>query len=155
MKRQKPRTLPIGQISEATLRMEDLIPALLWDLKRLRLTRQERSIVNTVAAAAEQDEDREYWQETAHEDYEDLCTIAEAHCPDYAYFGSTDGDGACIGVWPIMPDENDEDVFRMSAGNEFSSVPGVFGYVLSVTDHGNCTLYRRTGTRWIEVWAVV
>jgi hypothetical protein len=26
---------------------------------------------------------------------------------------------------------------------------------LHANDHGNATLYRRAGRRWIEVWAVV
>jgi hypothetical protein len=42
----------------------------------------------------------------------------------------------------------------MDAGDPMPSTKSC-AYVMSVTDHGNVTLYRRSGRRWIEVWSVV
>ncbi len=155
--RKRQTTLSLGVISEATLRLEDLIPALLWDVRRLRLSRQERIDVSAIDRRNADDyqtlPDGETEDDARQFDYERLTEIAENHLPDYSYFGSTDGDGACIGVWPSL-DAAVEEFDRVA---ELPAI--VKGYspshVLQVSDHGNATLYRRAGNRWIEVWSVV
>lgn len=161
------RTLPIGSISTGTLRTEDLLPTLLDELSALRLTRTERATVRDIRKrmdAAEQVEpeagEREpvdYFEtDDAEDDYATLCDIANNHVPAYCYFGSHEGDGADMGVWPVA------DLFIGS--NRHGGYDGCIGhtrdqrtypYALEVNDHGNATLYRRAGRRWIEVWSVV
>lgn len=191
--RKRPTTLPIGTISEGTLRPEDLIPAYLYELERLRLTKAERAIVrqvqhNTNTELTEcggcgayhfkdyhgdcrNDDARfptdEYFDsESASFDIDELTTILENHVPDYCYFGTLEGDGACFGVWPSIDSLEEEcrngqvykdnhfKVVKINAGDSFPSTAHA-EYVMSVTDHGNVTLYRRSGKRWIEVWSVV
>lgn len=164
MKRTKRATLPIGTISEGTLRTEDLITSLLWALEQIKLTRTERDTVSRIRRESNRAESVEpeagepepvtYFEtEAAAFDLEELQTIASDHCPEYCDFGSSEGDGARIGVWPSL-DSVDADgierVAEMPTANAFAPY-----YVLQVSDHGNATLCRRAGNRWIEVWSVV
>ncbi len=146
--------------------LEDLIPALLSTLEDLRLTRAERIELREVQSHQDRetepnDQDWDAAEERQY-DYEALCSIADAHCPDYCYFGSTDGDGAEIGVWPSL-DQLEEDsrevcepdgVLKMPAGDPFPPTKSC-AYVYEVNDHGNATLYRRAGRQWREVWSIV
>lgn len=168
-RRSKPTTLPIGSISSGTLRMEDLIPALVGALEGLRLTREERKTLadvrrasehadRVISSEAEGEDCVDYWQNDAADDYDALTQIADAHCPDYCYFGSTAGDGAEIGVWPswdgLRDAEHDRTLTRVDG-----ALPIPFSrhitHALQVNDHGNATLYRRAGRRWLEVWSIV
>lgn len=178
MKRHKPTTLPLGTISEGTLRPEDLIPAYLDALDGIRLTKAERATVRTVRARYEKAEQSDtqdgestsyYADENSSFDIDDLTQILDSHCPDYTYFGSLEGDGACFGVWASIEslEEDsrfgDNGVVKIDAGDAFpvysrdtkEHPSQKANYVMSVTDHGNVTLYRRAGNRWIEVWSVV
>lgn len=164
-RRTRPRTLPIGTISEGTLRPEDLIPALLYALDRLHLSKAERAMLTAIRAESQAED---YSDGTgAAEALDELSQIAEAHVPDYCTYGSTGGDGACFGVWPMI-DAFDDQVYRSHAlpGEPSTPVPGFTRatwkheytdqpYWLYVNDHGNATLYRKAGRRWIEVWSVV
>ncbi len=159
----KNTTLPIGTISSGTLRLEDLIPALASELDALRLTRSERKTVREALAWDPDSEESTDVDLTNDPDvlYDELTTIASNHCPDYAYFGSTDGDGADIGVWPSIDALEDsvretsfDGVFKIDAGSPMPHYT-MASHVMSVSDHGNVTLYRRSGRRWIEVWSVV
>jgi len=167
MRRNRQTTLSIGTISSGTLRLEDLLPALLSELSALRLSRADRATVRTIARRSENIED--YYESddpdgtSAADDYQDLVILADNYCPDYCYFGSTEGDGAEIGIWPIsdlLRDNRqtsyDGEVWR-GRENETPSaaVPRDYAYFLAVNDHGNATLYRRSGRTWTEVWAVV
>jgi hypothetical protein len=44
---------------------------------------------------------------------------------------------------------------RQHLNRQYSHVRKTYSHWLHVNDHGNCTLYRRAGNRWIEVWSVV
>lgn len=163
MKRSKPTTLRLGTISEGTLRPEDLIPAYLSALDGIRLSKAERKTVRDV---------RYEWERSAvdydgaDELIEDLTNIIDAHCPDYAYFGTSEGDGACFGVWADIASAqedargNPRNIITNDGPDDDGGFPGAaksrgLDYFLRVNDHGNATLYRRAGNRWIEVWSVV
>lgn len=162
-KRSKPTTLQIGEISHATLREQDLIPSFLWEIEHIKLSRNERKAVHAIRSRvnAAEDDDSDYWtSDDASYDMETLTNIMDAHTPDYAYFGTLEGDGSCFGVWPNIDSLEeasqfeDDGVIKINAGDSFPK-DRKFNYVMSVTDHGNVTLYRRSGNRWIEVWSVV
>lgn len=169
MKRSKPTTLPLGTISEGTLRPEDLIPAYLSALEGLRLTKAERATVRLA-----QRECKRYASPVSNnsvyslefDDLDlvgDLTAILESHVPDYAYFGTLEGDGACFGVWAnielLEEDARDATVIKTDGPpTRVSALPSGLRartHWMSVSDHGNVTLYRRAGNRWIEVWSVV
>lgn len=146
MRNRKRRYLQLGEISSGTLRMEDLIPEVLYLAGTVRMSREDRNKVRKLAAefhAAPED-----WED-APECYAELCDVVEAYAPPFAYLGSLDGDGACIGVWlGDMQDIRDsEDVWEDSQPE-----PAEWTYRLSISDHGNCTLYDRRGR---EIWGVV
>lgn len=166
-RKQRPTTLPTGTISEATLRPEDLIPAYLDALEGLRLSKAERATVRH----CRHDWDTLDSETTADYDeqigyvLDELTMVLESHVPDYCYFGSTDG--ACFGVWPsreVFEDYSqggyDGCIYRCTEAFQMPrdvkpSILKPYSHFLSVTDHGNVTLYRRSGNRWIEVWSVV
>lgn len=94
-------------------------------------------------------------REQLDSDLAELYAIADAHCLDYCYCGSTEDDGAEIGVWISWnaidePDSDDQmcKVAELDTGRKTD-------YQCVVSDHGNATLYRRAGRRWIEIWTVV
>ncbi len=178
----RPTTLELGTISSGTLRVEDVLPAMLRALKPLRLSRVERATVHTAHArwnASPSDLNAVYpptavtlagstlsetWAEMLGEWLTELYDIASAHCPDYCSVGSTEGDGAEIGVWPDM-----DSLIGDSADPGYTGGPEGDGYVADsretagvghthayeVNDHGNATLYRRAGRQWVECWSVV
>ena len=164
-------TLSIGSISEGTLNPADLIGWYLYEAERLRLTRAERATVRRIrfwdnqhnpSACRPSGEYRKWdsaeWDEHAHEHVETLADILSAHVPDYCYFGSTEGDGACIGVWPsfdMLDGYHDNDVARVSDTSELRDLSKGYSHALHVNGHGNCTLYRRAGNQWRKVWSVV
>lgn len=150
MRRKKPTTLPLGTISEGTLGPEDLIPAYLDVLDGIRLTKQERIDVRQIRARFNFRERYEHEHES--EEVDSLYHILNSHCPDYAYFGSLEGDGACFGVWPSI-DLVNEEVDRVAELPPIDRRRSPI-HIAQVSDHGNVTLYRRSGNRWIEVWSV-
>jgi hypothetical protein len=151
MTRNRPTTLRLGVISEATLLPADLIDALLPELERLRLSRAERQTVREIRRDLETDggdnpDPFDMWQT--------LCDIADNHTPDFAWFGSHEGDGACIGVWASLDSLEeairDGEVLTGPAGEEARA-----GLVADVSDHGNVTLYSVTRGKRREIWSVV
>lgn len=180
MTRKRSTTLPLGTISEGTLRPEDLIPAYLDALESIRLTAHERKQVASIRREFEQTQalkpEEEVTDPLNADLIDELANYLEAHCPDYAYFGTLEGDGACFGVRAnieqLQEDAVDHDrylsatdsrtryanVVKVNAGDAFPTPrPGqpTITHLMEVNDHGNVTLYRRAGTRWIEVWGVV
>lgn len=165
VKRRKPTTLSIGTISEGTLRPEDLIPAYLSALDGLRLTKAERATVREIRrkelgdGTPTNDSQMGDSDELGY-DVDELTQILESHVPDYCYFGTTEGDGACFGVW-VDHDSVASEVQSYGHRGLYSTQEEVLqahpdsSHVMEVNDHGNATLYRRAGNRWIEVWSVV
>jgi hypothetical protein len=167
--RYKPTTLPIGSISSGTMREVDLIPSYLDAADSIRLTAAERKQVQGIRKEFDglplDDAD---WTDEQQEQVgymlEELSDILSSHTPDFCYFGSHPGDGADYGVWPVLDEDmEDNGVFRSSfnpgdsgAGEERQrAFEAGASHWLHVNDHGNATLYRRAGNRWIEVWSIV
>lgn len=159
MAKRRPSTLSLGSISHGTMREEDLIPDFIWECNRLRLSQSERATVRRIARVMHVD--GYYDTESAADDCASLFDILDAHCPDYCTFGAHPGDGCDYGVWPsedVLEGYCDNTVARISDTSELSSVacgPGEYTHALHVNDHGNATLYRRAGNRWVECWSVV
>lgn len=157
--RGKPTTLAIGVISEGTLRPEDLIPAFLDALDTVRLSRKDRKTASAILKAeTERSKAEELTPEQVEEQQEDLWELhglLEQAAPEYCFFGASDGDGACFGVWPDW-NRLDEDhrAGEIGRGDCLPSV-GRFAFWLQINDHGNATLWRRAGRRWVKVWDVV
>lgn len=156
-KRTKPTTLRIGSVSSGTMRPEDLVHAFLNALDNIRLTQEERKQVRAVVASGSR---RPGNHDSIDEDLSTLFDILNNHCPDYCYFGAHEGDGADYGCWVNQDWQDDNNVFR--SGNlpgedylETKHARETREYWAYVNDHGNVTLYRRAGNRWIEVWSVV
>ena len=95
-------TLPLGVISEGSLRVEDLGNAIVNALSEIALFFPEWLVIsewNTIAG----DEGNED-PDTLDGLLSDLLSIAERYAPDGAYVGMHEGDGACLGVWEISPE---------------------------------------------------
>lgn len=150
----RPRTLPLGSVSTGTMRHEDLIPAFLSVAEDLRLSREHRRDVTRL---------RHRFDELDHdsldlgEDLDELFSILENYCPDYCYFGSHPSDAACYGCWPCEDLMQDHSEVHGSADPPDIKADGYTGqpYWLTINDHGNMTLHRRAGNRWVECWSVV
>ena len=144
----KPRTLPLGEVSSGTTRPEDIAPELLWLADQVRMSREDRNAVRSVARRALHG-NREQTEEALGVLYD----ILNLYAPPFCYVGSHLGDGACIGVW--VSDEVLESVY-LNDEVQRSSEPGApddgSEFRLYVNDHGNATLYDRRGR---EIWSVV
>lgn len=153
MSKSKPRTLSIGVISEGTLSTVDIFNALEWDLHYIKLSRKDRNKVQRLTKEFDSlpegcltGDDKEILEE--------LFNVAENYVPDYTYLGSLPGDGACIGVWPNEDLLNDPEYDGFVCRSREQAGPQ-HTHALEGNDHGNATLYRRQGNRWVEVWSVV
>ena len=157
MKRQK--LFEVGGYSNGTLRSVDIADSIVWEARKVKLSRRERNTVRRMAMLSRRVDSGYATEDEAEElDYiinEYVPNIIDAHAPDYTYYGSLEGDGACIGLLPcvesvledmrcggIIAYEDDRSDYR--------------GYVCDVNDHGNMTLYRRTSDKTLrEVWSIV
>lgn len=151
-------------ISEATLRLEDLIPALANAL----LEEKDDEVAKEVHAqcdGAPLDNERDPWWQTEEPMwlYEELTQIAYAVAEPFCYFGSSEGDGACIGWFADVDSVEEaarysEDVIKIAAGDPMPEWDAT-EFVAEVTDHGNVTLWQRhmhNGFReWRQVWSVI
>lgn len=163
----KRKTLDLGSISSGTLRPEDIIPELMSAGETVRMAKADRRKFLALCKefnALDFTEDPDWTAaETAADLQEEFYSILESYTPDYCYIGSSEGDGACIGVWPVSElftsstrdggydgcITRDEDLTASQARQ------AGYSHRLSVNDHGNATLYRVSGNRWVEVWAIV
>ena len=163
MKRSKPKTLPIGEISSGTFRAEDIVPELVYLAKQVRMNREDRKRINTLVREWDTLEDEDdsstahsWWnsvgtdRNTDIEILADLYNILDFYAPPYCYLGSLEGDGACIGVW-LAQDAIDEALAEGEIARNDEPM-GQALYRLVVSDHGNMTLYTRQGR---EVWGIV
>ena len=155
MKRNK--YFPVGEHSNGILRVQDIAEGFIYEARRVRLTRDERNAVRRMEALV-----RRFDTLTEDEldtlDYminEDIPAIVEAHILPYTYYGSIEGDGACIGVWP------DYESARYAMEEDYIlpydlDVPTYRGLLLEVNERGNVTLWERENKKsLIEVWSIV
>jgi len=178
MKPTKPTTLEIGTISHGTMRVQDTMPALLSALDGIRLSAADRQTCSGV------EQSFDAWIAVDAEAYravsgpwdaddllcdleiemnDTLLPLAESYVPDYCYVGSHPGDGSDLGVW-VCEDLFDDTTQGSYDGYCFRSTespwpsPGLsldHSHWLQINDHGNATLYRRSGSRWTECWSIV
>lgn len=95
-------------VSEGTLNPEHLIPAFLSFLSDYVEDREEEKELEELHAEFEKYAAMEYFEGRTHMTellYEAIWYMMEEIAPENAYFGSSEGDGACIGFW--MVEEND------------------------------------------------
>lgn len=156
MKAKKLHYLAIGEYSHGTLRPIDLLDTLAYELSKVELTRQERSKVNKALQLVKKYD--EYTDDSYDikyaEVYDELIYMADNHTMPYMYYGSTEGDSACIGVW-VSFDSIDDDL-RYGELLRIDNVPKAYsGLAIAINDHGNTTLYKYSNGRRREIWVIV
>ena len=174
---------PMGSISCATMREEDLIPTFCYELQGLarqtgilpaKARRQHaklvREIERRIELRGETEDDAEigyYESEDADSDLESLFDALGEYAAPYFYFGAHPGDGSDYGFW--LSEEWDEGFYHVSKSTQIPRdqsagiivedlllVPTWFrGEVAVVNDHGNVSLYVKTSRSLREVWAIV
>ena len=146
----RPTTLPMGEISSGTLRPEDVIPELLSLADTVRMSRDDRRRVHVLSD--------EFYQTPTDDDHGEIWTelqnILDNYAPPFCYVGALEGDGACFGVWISFEalEQARQDVEVWEDPDDGSHMPSDVFYRLVVSDHGNMTLYSRSGR---ELWRVV
>ena len=146
----------LGSISHGTLRTQDLIPAFLEALREIgehdetASAQYQQFLLSPWHTYIGEDDDSEWWDsEDAAFLLEHLIETLEEHAPPYAHFGSNEGDASDFGFWPSL-DQINEDI-RFGDLPARSDTDENIGYNISVSDHGNLTLYD--GDK--EIWAIV
>ena len=192
MERTDPTFPGIGSVSEATHRPQDLIPRFLDVLRKHDPSFREAEAAEAaegyvpgtpIPAEAWEDEDHGWWQsEEAQEFLGELFDRLDELAPAYVHFGTSDGDGASFGFWPMVSEAVDdsevanlENCGRLGGGTclngerlaededwEDRAAAEGWEFVLAINDHGNATLYRAEANEsaggimgYNEVWAVV
>ncbi len=150
---------PLGTVSSGTLRTEDLLDAFEFYCRTYggkegkKLAREYARLGDTADTLA----DRDAVQEEADGLLEDMTRNLEDIAPDFAYFGTLEGDGAEFGFWPLIDSLEDSvrdgDTLKVS---DLADVPPSWrGHVMHVSDYGNVTLYTFGGRKFRELWSVV
>ena len=95
-------------VSESTCNPEYLIPAFLSFLSDYTETEAEDREIQELFTEYEVYKAMEYYEggEYMAELYDVIYSMMENIAPDGVYFGSAEGDPACIGYWSISEDEN-------------------------------------------------
>ncbi len=152
---------PMGSVSCATMREEDLIPSFCSELeyqaKRTgNLSRKQRASHLKLVKEIERrmETDGYYDSEDAGYDLnESLFDALGEYAGPYFYFGAHPGDGSDYGFW--LSDGFEYDFYGLKVGDTSEIPSGYRGEVLHVNDHGNCTLYVKTSRALREIWSVV
>lgn len=154
--------LPMGTICEGTTKDVEIIRAYATALSGVRLKRADRTEVKRLladVARIEKDENRAHAdKDTAIGDIRaDIALLAEEYMPPYSMVIEKDN---WIFVAPDVDALNEE---AGALGGEVTktvmSAPDArklgHRYWMAVNDHGNLTLRRAAGTKWIVEWEVV
>ncbi len=163
----KTKTAQLGSIGRGTMRKEDLIPCFFYALEELDAETAKRI---GAEYPFHKDDEPDYANEDADYMLEALSDALNDVAPPFAYFGANEGDGSDYGFW-LSQDEirdaiHDGCIVQVESGEDRTTSPGNGNgaaraqqdkdggaeYYLSVTDHGNMTLYTLDGE---EVWSVV
>ena len=156
------RYASIGEVSSGTLRTEDLLHAfsseLSYQLGRQSTRFPRKDMRRMIRDANQMVEPGDWDSDTASDLVAELQDALNEFAPPYGYFGTADGDGACFGFWigdieDIKQSVIDGGGLVQDAGD---GVPkGFRGEVLSITDHGNVSLYAVSSRgKWREIWSV-
>lgn len=148
----------VGSVSCGTMRPQDLIPVFASELRYLghrskELTKIENRLKRVICG--KYGDNDAYWEdEVASWDLDSLFDMFDSHSLPYFYFGSRPGDGADYGFWLSEEFEYRFDGLKV---NDLSEIPSDYvGEVLSVTDHGNMTLWVRYGNNHLKkIWSLV
>lgn len=173
----KRKRINIGSISHGTMRAEDLIPAFIDELESQKpLHRAHRKLITSIQKNIARYEDNppenvesdgSYWDsEDASYDLESLFDALGEYCAPYFYFGAHPGDGSDYGYWLSESFQDDFDGLVKSTngfkdtysqdGVQLDGMPkGYTGELLSISDHGNLTLYSCFRGRMREIWSIV
>ena len=175
---------PMGSVSRATMREEDLIPTFCYELQGLarqtgilpvktrrqhaKLTREIERRIELRGETEDAAEIGYYESEDADWDLESLFDALDEYAAPYFYFGAHPGDGSDYGFW--LSEEWDQDAITPSEVgdpydalttellmvSDLAEIPARFrGEVAVVSDHGNVSLYVKTSRTLREVWAIV
>ena len=90
-------------VSEATLRVQDLIPAFLSALRERDPTIYAQIMIsNAIPAYAFDDDEDDWWQsDEAHILLEELFDALNETAEEGEYFGAHEGDGCLFGFWSV------------------------------------------------------
>ena len=90
-------------VSNATLRLQDLIPSFLSALRERDPAAYTQIMVNNaIPAHAFEDDEADWWEsDDAHFILEDLFDSLNETAEDGEYFGAHEGDGSLFGFWPV------------------------------------------------------
>lgn len=185
------KTAKIGSISSGTLRTEDLLSTFGSTLESLILINgdhfakpenlSERDRLNKLRGDAQDcfaDDGEtltEDGEESGPEIVDELIDALQMFAPSFCTFGAHPGDGADFGFWPDVDAARDGVEFVSFKSHDAARRAGVEtdkddtaypsptfrGEWLHVNDHGNATLYLRTGHPSAplftdrELWSVV
>lgn len=175
MNRRK-RTLDVGGIISGTMNSTDLIPAYIDALDDLHLNRDDRFELRRIKARwnalpdsvpqleSDTPDDLLAREETYNEEMDEVLDQLEnmmgEYCPPFTHFGAVDGYGASFGVWVSGIDFHGGSTDEIEVASELPRARDVKqDYCMTVTDHGNCTLWEKRqcgrGWTWKEVWSLV
>jgi hypothetical protein len=142
----------LGSVSSGTMRPEDLIPAFLSVCDGIRLSSEDRAKVSE--KARESAKEGYYETEQPCHDLTELWDILNSYSPPFFYFDSHPGDGADYGFW--LSEDSLRDAIRdgevWEDKDNGGKMPRAARYRLTVSDHGNMSLYHRNGR---PVWEIV
>lgn len=96
------------EVSNATMRSEDLIPAFMEFLNFVAKVCEIRDEVDTLQDEVdnlEMEEEKgfgDYYKDSEQASWilnEGICDLMDSIAPEFCYFGAHEGDGACYGFW--------------------------------------------------------
>lgn len=171
------RNFPLGSVSCATLRPEDLVPAFVDALdstkelligsvststtpEETEAIKADVSAIDDLLGEIEQRQQSEsyYDSEESMWDMDELIDSLNNLSPPYTYFGAHDGDGADFGFWPCWDSINDATRYGdLLAVDDLADVPEDHrGLVLEQDGRGNATMWNIDDSgHYVEVWSVV
>ena len=163
MKRRR-REYPLGTVSHATMRAEDLIPCFaneLIDMAKNRMMgnvtpEDRREHIKEARAILARAEQPGYYtgDDCSYDLNEYLFDVLGEYAGPYFYFGSHPGDGSDYGFW--LSDDFQHDFDGLTV-DDMGKVPDDYaGEILYINDHGNTSLYVKARTQEPrEIWAIV
>jgi hypothetical protein len=140
------KTLEPGSYSEATMRIEDLLPVFVAMLLSVGWARKGNALRHpdgrTIVGCDDHGFDGDHWcEDCSWLLNEDIWDALNEHCPDGYYFGAHEGDGACYGVWECEDTYDDDEDYDDPMDGDFDSGMASAG-------HGTDEDYGYYGDDW-------